>query len=113
MDARGRRAGGPGERSRRKGQRDVPSARGEGFGFVSEARTDAAPEGEESDVAPGTKSSNCRRATARWTPSLRSLDARRNKRRGALAESVGRMRMLTSLRLDSNDLSSLPEGLGT
>ena len=47
-----------------------------------------------------------------WTPSLRSLDARRNKLGGALAESVGRMRMLTSLRLDSNDLSSLPEGLG-
>ncbi|ACO61416.1 predicted protein, partial [Micromonas commoda] len=40
------------------------------------------------------------------------LDARRNKLGGALAESVGRMRMLTSLRLDSNDLSSLPEGLG-
>ena len=47
-----------------------------------------------------------------WTPSLRLLDARRNKLEGALAESVGRMRMLTRLRLDSNDLSSLPEGLG-
>ena len=47
-----------------------------------------------------------------WTPSLRLLDARRNKLEGALAESVGRMRMLTRLQLDSNDLSSLPEGLG-
>ena len=47
-----------------------------------------------------------------WTPSLQSLDARRNKLEGALAESVGRMRMLTRLQVDSNDLSSLPEGLG-
>ena len=90
---------------------NVTSLRLEGKGMTSFPRLGSAPSLTELIVSRNAIVTLPEELDT-WTPRLTCLDARRNKLEGALAESVGRLRALTRLSLDDNDLSSLPEGLG-